>query len=147
VQRLISGALGFAGVTIANGASDNTVEANFIGTDRTGTAPIPNQGGIQIVDAPSNRVGSSSGRNLVSGNIEHGIFITGATSTENVVSANYVGINATGNGRLANGGDGVRIRDADRNEAISYVISGNGGVVAEGGNGISSAAGTTHVWS
>jgi parallel beta-helix repeat protein len=91
---------------------------------------------MQIIRAHINTVGGSeTDRNIISGNIEHGILITEAAATENLVTHNYIGLNPNGDRRVGNGGDGVRIRDADRNELFGNVISGNAnGVFIRGAN-------------
>lgn len=132
--NLISGASEFSGITIADGASLNNVEGNYIGTDWTGAAPIPNRGGIQVVNAAFNTFGgdTDSRRNIISGNTEHGVLISGATATDNRLQRNYIGTSVTGNARLANGGDGVRIRDGVGTDVLANVISGN----ANGGSSL-----------
>jgi CSLREA domain-containing protein len=91
--NLLSGAVGFSGLTVLDGAHHNNVRGNFVGTDRTGNTPIPSQGGIQIIRAHLNTVGGSeTDRNVISGNIEHGILINEAAATENQVTHNHIGL-------------------------------------------------------
>jgi len=82
-RNVISGNDGH-GVAIQNGATGNLVQGNYIGTNITGTAGIPNgviwsdQGdGVQIVYAADNTVGgtAASMRNIIAGNYLNGVDI------------------------------------------------------------------------
>ena len=75
--------------------------------------------------------------NLVSGNLQNGIRID-SQSQNNVLNGNFVGTNASGNGPIGNGADGVLIFNANNNSLIGCqfvnnpfvyynVLSGNGG--------------------
>jgi uncharacterized repeat protein (TIGR01451 family) len=130
--NVISGNVGITtGVLIDGGSSANTVARNFIGTNATGTAGIPNSGdGILIQDSASNIIGGVGGGlgNVVSGNFI-GIEIAGNASSSNRVQGNFVGTNASGNGALGNLFEGVFINGAPNNTiggAAGNVLSGNG---------------------
>ncbi len=124
------------GVTIADtsfkAATLNTVDSNFIGTDRRGTATIPNQGiGVHIVDGDSNKVGVAGG-NIISGNGAQGVLIEHVTDDpdNNIVDGNYIGVDRTGTLALPNVFSGVAIVDGDFNDIGDQhgnLISGNGG--------------------
>jgi parallel beta-helix repeat protein len=114
--NLISGN-GWAGVWL-NDTRAVTITHNYIGTDISGTAAIPNgHDGVAITDgAQDNRVGggSTATRNLISGNTSCGVHIRDG-ATANYVNGNYIGLNAAGNGAIPNGLAGVCIFDADNN--------------------------------
>ena len=47
---------------------------------------------------------------LYSGNLRGGILIYGqATTTDNVITNNFIGLDITGTNKLPNGGDGIQI--------------------------------------
>ncbi len=131
--NVISGNLG-NGIFI-NGGSENKIQGNFIGTNRDGTACLPNHiAGIQVYSGSNNTIGGSvaEARNIISGN-GVGISISGASvaSEGNVVLGNFIGTNAQGTISLGNL-DGVRISVNATNNTIGgttpearNVISGN----------------------
>lgn len=126
-RNLISGNGG--GVEISPGAMNNTVQGNYIGTDYTGTAGIPNSAGIRI-GASSNTIGGTvqGAGNLISGNNGTGIDIGG---TGNVVVGNFIGTDATGTHALGNAiGIGIyssNNRVGGTSAAERNIISGNHG--------------------
>jgi titin len=153
-ERNLISANRFDGVVIAGaGTNGNVVAGNLIGTDVTGTNALGNgnndtfpTAGVLIIDgAQRNRVGTDGNglgdhveRNVISGNVQIGVFLGFGTATQdNVVAGNYIGTDATGTRGLGNGtgiiifdgaassrigtnGDGIA-DEAERN-----IISGNG---------------------
>ncbi|MHC4429964.1 MAG: beta strand repeat-containing protein, partial [Planctomycetota bacterium] len=119
------------GVAISElNTTNNFVEGNYIGTDSAGTAPIPNQFGVGLLDpADGNTVGGSvAARNVISGNASNGMIIT---SDDNFVQLNYIGTDALGTTDVANGQHGVQLTGTADNNLIGgvglgNVISGNG---------------------
>jgi titin len=98
-------------------SSGNVVSGNYIGLDATGAIAMLNSDeGVNIIDAPENLVGGdvSGERNVISGNGHFGVYISGATASGNVVSGNYIGVDATGTAALPNI-NGVSISDASDN--------------------------------
>ena len=164
VSNVISGN-GGNGIQI-DGSSDNTLVNNYIGTDPTGTTAVANGengvlitngatnnmiGGTAYTDTTTGAVNDPTGAegtvpativtpplgNLVSGNAGDGILIND-TSSNNVLSGNFVGTTASGDAALGNAGDGVAIDDANNNSLIGCtaldnpfvyynVVSGNDG--------------------
>ena len=63
--------------------NDNVIQGNFIGTDATGTAALPNgasgNGGIILFFGQNNTIGGTTpgARNLISGNIGDGVVVEG----------------------------------------------------------------------
>lgn len=111
------------------GAVSNTVTGNYIGTNASGTSPIPNNGaGVALVSgAQYNRLGgSSSGEgNLISGNTDGGVVLIGATTSNNTISGNWMGADASGKQPLSNR-YGVSCRSqAHDNWLLGNVIGGN----------------------
>jgi len=122
------------GVLIRDGAFSNTVQGNFIGTDVSGMAPIPNAlVGVEITNASGNWIGGSTAGagNLVSGNScngppapRAGIRLVGGGNT---VQGNVIGPDITGSGFFTthcNGWHGLWVVAAD-NRIAENVIAGN----------------------
>jgi hypothetical protein len=99
------------GVYIAlAGATGNVVQNNYIGTDVSGLAGIPNGvDGIYINGAPGNAIGGTAPGtgNLISANKSAGIQILGAGATTNQIFRNGIGLNANGRLTLPNGITGI----------------------------------------
>jgi hypothetical protein len=114
------------------GESGNVVEGNYVGTNATGTAPIPNQIGVNIEGSANTIGGTISGAgNLISGNL-FGLIIQNSSATGNVVQGNLIGADASGTIALGNG-TGITIQGSGSDNLIGgttaqtrNVISGNG---------------------
>ena len=86
-----------------DGASNTTVEGNYIGTGVSGTVALPNEGGVKIdsgatgntIGGLTNVPGTGAG-NLISGNSGDGVELSGAGTTSNVVEGNLIGTDFTG---------------------------------------------------
>jgi len=142
---------GLRGIFISSSfAMGNTVAGNFVGTDVTGTAPLPNTlGGISIANNASNNVigGTTAGaRNVISGNSGFGIEIhgfSGSGATGNFVQGNYIGTDASGTGPLGNSGDGVHTTLLANSNTIGGPTAGTGNIIAfNGGVGVGIGTGT-----
>src|SRR5258707_1762455 len=97
-RNVISGNL-TAGINIqGNSTSNNDVQGNFIGTDVTGTAAVPNILGVEInIGAQGNFIGTNEDGvndaaegNLISGNSNDGVQLN-SNATGNVVAGNKIG--------------------------------------------------------
>lgn len=130
--NLLSGNSGY-GVFLYNpGTQKDSVVGNLIGTDVTGTLPLPNSNGI-VIDGPSFNHYVDS--NVISGNRQMGIDIHVAGSDSNVVIRNKIGTDITGTLALGNMFDGVRIGEGPHHNFIGK--TGKGNIIAyNGGNGI-----------
>ena len=113
-------------------ARTNRVQGNYIGIKADGSGALPNVGnGITITDnARNNFIGGTGGRNIISGNTQRGVFISGA-ATANVVQSNFIGTNIAGTAAISNGFEGVAIDGASGNliggtvATARNIISGN----------------------
>jgi parallel beta-helix repeat protein len=134
-RNVISGSQDAAGVSIGGeGANGNTVKGNYIGTDASGTAALPNGGGGVWIDngAQNNTVGGSTAgdRNVISGNNGSGVWIGNGGTNNNVVKGNYIGTNAGGTGGLANNGGGVGICCGAQNNTVGGSTAGDRNVIS-----------------
>ena len=141
--NLISGNAGLAGVALHGvGAQDNIISGNYIGTNISGTLPLPNRRGVELGNGASKNMigGSTPGeRNLVSGNRTVGVFIHDKETTQNTVLGNFIGVTADGQASLGTNAIGVSISRSGDNvigganatpggacTGACNVISGNG---------------------
>ena len=122
-RNIISGN-GWNGVSIQEtGIQGNKVWGNYIGTDKNGTAAVPNNhNGIFIGSAAdSNTIGGkeNGAGNLVSGNKESGVKLDFGVKMNRIIG-NYIGTTANGKNKLANG-TGITIQ----NNSFSNLIERN----------------------
>lgn len=118
-----------------DGSGSNVIQANFLGTDVTGTAAAGNgNGGVMVLNASGNLIGGTNAaqRNVISGGNNYGVYIQGSASG-NTVAGNLIGTTATGTAPLGNVTGGVVIYGATGNliggpaPGAGNVISGNSG--------------------
>jgi parallel beta-helix repeat protein len=112
-----------------NITTGNTVIGNFIGTDYTGTKPLPNAFyGIAIVGSSNNIIGGNkTGEgNVVSGNKFIGLTIRECSG--NRITGNLIGTDVTGKMALGNNNIGIELREGAFNNIVERnVISSNSG--------------------
>src|SRR4029077_1204525 len=93
---------GKVGVFLFTERGANFVKGNIIGLDRTGTADnrdkLANKVGVEILSSPNNVVGGNTAddRNIISGNLEAGVFLSSTKSKGNKIQGNYIGTDVTG---------------------------------------------------
>ena len=119
----------------------NTVQGNTIGLDAAGTATVGNSYGIVNYNASNTIGGTANGaRNVISGNLAYGIWVTGASSAGTVLQGNWVGTNAAGTGALGNA-NGLLVSGGATNLTVGGTAVGAGNVISgNGGNGVELAA-------
>jgi parallel beta-helix repeat protein len=137
--NLISGNRG-SGIDIYKQTSSSTqIMGNKIGTDATGTMPIPNQGnGVAIHDSPNTIIGGNStlATNLISGNQENGILLAGRRATGGQIYGNKIGTNAAGTAAISNHKNGINLAFSSQTQ-VGNAQSGGGNLVSGNGrNGI-----------
>ncbi len=125
----------FRSLTLENGGG-NTITGTYIGIcPQNPMASCGNAFGVRIVNSPNNRIGGSTvaERNIISGNNDRGIEITGGASAGNIITGSYIGLHS--DGTLApNDNFGVAIIGAPNNRVGGSlsgernVISGNAGL-------------------
>jgi hypothetical protein len=152
VSNVISGNLS-DGITVM-GSADNTIQANYIGTNAAGTVAIANAGnGVRLMlgssgnliggtlytDPETGDANNPTGAgtdprtptfvvpqqgNLISGNGANGVVIEGL-SNDNALAGNFIGTAAGGNAQLGNALDGVLISGSDFNRVVGCDILDN----------------------
>ena len=142
---------GDAETTTTAVVSGNVIAGNFIGTDRTGLAVLPNDRAVWLagtaqgntIGGPTATPGAAPG-NALSGNRFDGIEVSGANTTANVILGNLIGLSADSNATLPNLLEGVAVYAGAHHNTIGgstsqarNVISGNGrhGVLFSAFNG------------
>jgi ELWxxDGT repeat protein/autotransporter-associated beta strand protein len=110
-RNVISGNVRYGVAVGGQGATGNLIAGNLVGTDSSGLKPLGNQIGVSIDNVPSNTVGGSGvdARNIISGNNDAGIRITGQSARGDLVQGNWIGLGKDGSTKLGNAVDGVRI--------------------------------------
>lgn len=133
--NVISGASG-AGLSISGIGvltAGTVVQGNLIGTDATGTAPIPNGGnGIELTMRGSVTLGGSApgAGNVVAANGNNGISLSGSFTNGVVIRGNFIGTDATGTIAMPNLGSGVLVSNGAQNTTIGGPGPGEGNVIA-----------------
>ena len=116
------------------GTSNVLVAGNYIGTDKTGVVPAPNQlAGITIGTTTNpNYIGFKDDmsnadpnqfRNVISGNASDGISIINIDSL--YISGNYIGVDATGNASLINTNYGIEFLNNSNNNIVGTNANGS----------------------
>jgi hypothetical protein len=129
-HNLISGN-GLDGVVV--GGDHNTISANLVGTDVTGTKVLGNgYMGVEIGGGSSsnNYIG---GGNVLSGNAVAGVGTSSSGCPNNTIQGDYIGTDATGQLNLGNGKYGVFIFGT--NNFFGGPDPGQGNVIAFNGQG------------
>jgi hypothetical protein len=123
-NNLISGNL----IGVQVNSNDNTLQANKIGTDVTGTAAVGNLFGVYVVGGDRNLIGGPGAGNVVSGNSFDGVLLApdvADPAQDNEVQSNLLGTDVNGTAAVPND-YGVRIFGTDSNQVSDgNVISGN----------------------
>ncbi len=129
--NLISGNVDLGLVIQNDGTTGNQMLGNFVGTNPSGDAALPNNQGVVIgLGASDTQVGGAGAGegNLISGNTNYGIWISSAGTTGNQVLGNLIGTDISGIAPVPNY-DGVLISESTDNQI--------GGTAAGAGNLIS----------
>ena len=132
-RNVISGN-GLEGI-IVWGTDGNTIIGNYIGTDVTGNAPIPNTNdGLHVGSGADNNIfGQAGAGNVISGNGNDGIEIDDV-SGGNLIHGNTLGLGADGTTVVPNGRYGVVLYNGANATQIGGSGAGEGNVIS--GNGL-----------
>lgn len=134
--NIISGNKECGILIIGQKSLSNKIYNSYIGVSADGVQALPNgQDGIHLSnDVSEVEIGKpvepgTIGGNLISGNIQNGIYI-GASSNLNVINGNLIGTNRLGSVAIENSMDGIWIDDSPQNiigQGTGFnLISGNG---------------------
>ena len=137
-RNIISGNQGYGIQMVGDGTDDNLIAGNYIGTDASGSVPVPNgiQGIVIGQGASANLIGTNDADpfgdegNVLSGNTLAGIAIV-SNSDDNVVAGNIVGLDATATNPVPNGANGISVATG----ATGNRIGTNGDGVADAAEG------------
>ena len=131
--NLLSGNSAYGLFIYNNGTTENYIYANLIGTDYSGTVAVANGNGVVIDGIATKHV---LDKNIISGNLQHGIVIHITGTNEHLICRNYIGTDISGTLALPNGADGVRIAEGGQYNIIG-IAPDSGNIIAwNGGNGI-----------
>lgn len=120
----------YNGIEIADNLTDfNEISFNYIGTDGTGNASVPNGNGIGFSANPSHNIVDN---NIISGNNLTGIILY-EYADSNIVTNNLIGTAADGTTDLGNTLSGIVIATGACNNMVGG--AGNGNTIAFNGNG------------
>ena len=138
---------------VGAGTNNNSVQGNYIGTDHSGTISLGNvNNGVWIGSGASNNIVGGDQRagegNLISGNLEFGVFLSAANNT--TVQGNFIGTDYNGTTALQNGLGGVYLGYGATGNLIGgtqfstgNLISGNNGsgILTDADSGANSISG------
>ena len=141
-RNIISGNL--LGIQIDDGpapqlGAGNIIQGNYIGTTASGASPLGNTNyGIYLTSSPSNQIGGavSGAQNLISGNLSSGIFLVGASTSNNVISGNLIGTDLAGSHSLSNKLSGITLYGSSGNRIGGTNALGRNTVSGNGSQGI-----------
>ena len=122
---------GNSGIGISNAVTTGVVvQNNFIGTDFTGTKALGNANSGVLIDsgATNNTIGGTGAGagNIISANLDYGVYITGAGTTGNLVQGNTIGTDITGTVVLGNTQGGGQVDDGAANNTIGGLTTSDG---------------------
>jgi titin len=124
----------FTGYGILLESNGNTVQGCYIGTNGAGAGPAPNGlCGIAIEGSASgNSIGGTTPaqRNLISGNGQCGVLLTGPGATGNTIEGNYIGSNLAGTLSVSNAYDGIILSAGANDNTIGGGAPGTGNFIA-----------------
>ncbi len=116
------------------GTNTNKVQGNYIGLNAAGSGSLSNTGpGVDIRDgAQYNTIGGNEAdeRNVISGNNDSGVVLRGADTSNNTVSGNYIGTDASGTIGILNSGDGVSVATGAHHNMIGGSTTGHANLIA-----------------
>ncbi|MDX6288051.1 MAG: hypothetical protein QOG53_3536 [Frankiales bacterium] len=138
VRGLLVNSFGGNGIKVS-GASGNTIELNYLGTNEAGTGSAPNgRNGVRIGNSADNLISG----NVISGNAQHGVQIDGS-ATGNRVQGNLIGTDSSGAVSVGNTLEGVLVSNGASNNTIGSVEPADANTIAHNGDrGVQVTVGT-----
>jgi titin len=133
-RNIISGNSGYGIIMGDSGTDSNQIQGNFIGTDSTGMLARPNgNSGVALQDgAQFNLIGglTATEGNVISGNEGQGILLSGSGTENNTISANLIGVDASGSFALGNDRNGIAILFGSASNTIGGATPGEGNIIS-----------------
>ncbi|MGB0134810.1 choice-of-anchor Q domain-containing protein [Dokdonella sp.] len=130
----------FAGIFI-DGSDNVEIGNNYIGTDPNGLAAAPNNVGVFV----QNGVGTQIFSSVISGNTLSGVLISGAQTSDTIITDNNIGVSrntASGTFPRGNGTAGVIIGAGAHDSRIGGTLRDTGNIIAaNGGDGVAVQSG------
>lgn len=126
-RNLISGNATGMRFLVGSTGSNNRISGNFIGTDVSGNAALPNErNGLEIngpisgviVGTNADTVNDEIEGNVISGNGDDGIRLTG--TNDNIIAGNNIGVAYDDASPLPNGKRGIFVATTSANTTIGY---------------------------
>jgi hypothetical protein len=121
--------------------NNNRVEGCYIGTNRFGSAALPNGNGV-VWNGSNNTIGGATpdARNVISGNSGYGLRLLGGSG--NTIVGNVIGLREDGQSGLGNGGDGVSLATTTLTVVGGSSSAHRNIISANAGNGVHMASTT-----
>lgn len=127
------------------GVDNNTIIGNIIGLNASGTAPQANNTGIRIRRGANNVVGGTSAnqRNIISGNVIAGIWLSHIEAQNNRIEGNWIGTADDGTTPIPNNFAGIQVSDSARLNTIGGATAAHANIIKANLNGVAmTGAGT-----
>ncbi|MCK5705301.1 MAG: hypothetical protein KAI29_29325, partial [Cyclobacteriaceae bacterium] len=116
-----------SGISISGpDAKGNIIQGNLIGVDLTGKKSMGNNIGVRVDNVDDTKIGGTNkkSRNVISGNEENGIFLSGGSKT--VVQNNFIGTDIDGLNAIGNKKNGIHMENTKSIQIGGEIgVSGN----------------------
>ena len=110
-------------------AAANLIAGCYLGPDADGAVAVqPSYFGVELRNgAHDNTIGGAdpAARNLISGNAHSGVLLQDASTRNNIIAGNWIGVNASGQAALKNAVAGVMVMAGAHDNLIGGVNQGN----------------------
>jgi hypothetical protein len=119
------------GMYLTNTTGD-AILGNYIGVNAGGVGTLANEFSGIFLSAYNNAIGgpAAGAGNVISGNAQYGIFLSGPTASNNVVQGNFLGPDATGTNSPGNQQYGIGIMAGATANTVGGTLSGAGNVLS-----------------
>ncbi|MEO7934091.1 MAG: M12 family metallopeptidase [Chthoniobacterales bacterium] len=121
------------GITISGtGTNSNSITYNYIGLNPAGTSALPNGwSGVDIFgEAQANVIGNIGTPNIISGNGNYGVSLSGAGTSNNSILNNTIGLNAGSTAAIGNMWSGIALFSGATGNLIGGLNSGQGNLIS-----------------
>lgn len=128
------------GIFLDNDGGSNTIIGNTIGLQPGASSEVVSNAqttGIEVNNSFGNIIGGNSvgAKNIISGNTAQGVLLTGASSTNNVLQGNYIGMK-TGDYSGSNQNYGIKVTSSSGSNTIGGSNAGEGNVISGNTKGV-----------